>query len=358
MCIIIKQIRQHSPLLKADIGKGLTMKRILTLLFALVLTLSLAAPAAAVSAGQAQDAAQLLYNLNLFRGVGTNPDGSVDFDLERAPTRAEAVTMLVRLLGAEDEALKKSWKTPFTDLPDWAKPYAGYAYETGLTKGISDTQFGASAPVTAAQYLTFLLRALGYRDGTDFVWNAPWQLTDKLGMTNGEYGSTTEFLRGDAAWLSERVLYEEKKGSDLTLLEHLLAEGAIQNSSVVVWDYAPVIFEGNVASFLFYPVAGSPANFTHFKLDKITVNGLGCASLQVNTPREVAAYMASISQEAGGFCYVEISYDQAAAVQRADRFHTDGSPLLGFTFTYTGTRQDGTKVTDTFTNYFYLDTND
>ena len=35
------------------------------------------------------------------------------------------------------------------------------------------------------------------------------------------------------------------------------------------------------------------------------------------------------------FAAVEKAYDQAAAVQRADRFHTDGSPLLGFTFTYT-----------------------
>ena len=54
------------------------MKRILTLLLALALTLGLSVPALAVDPQQAQTSAQLLYNLNLFRGVGTNPDGSVN----------------------------------------------------------------------------------------------------------------------------------------------------------------------------------------------------------------------------------------------------------------------------------------
>lgn len=338
------------------------MKRMFALVLTLALALGLSAPALAVSADQAQTSAQLLYNLNLFRGVGTNPDGSVNFALDRAPTRAEAVTMLVRLLGAEDEAMAKTWSTPFTDLPDWVKPYVGYAYHKGLTKGVSDTLFGSASPVTTPQYLTFLLRSMGYSDGADFAWNTPWTLTDKLGITDGDYGSDTEFLRGDAAYLSESALYAVKKGSYITLLEELLAEGAIQGSSVVIWDYSPVAFEENFASFLFYPAAGSPATFQSFKLDKVTVNGLGCETLQVNTPEGVAAYMASIGQEAGGFGYVEVSYDQAVALEAADRTHTDEGgrtyPLLGFTFTYTAKQQDGVKVTGTFTDYYYLDAND
>ena len=65
------------------------------------LALSLAAPAWAATPEEAQDSAQLLYNLGLFQGSGTNEDGSPRFALERAPPRAEAVTILVRLLGAE-----------------------------------------------------------------------------------------------------------------------------------------------------------------------------------------------------------------------------------------------------------------
>lgn len=338
------------------------MKRILPLFLALAMALSLSIPALAVTAEEAQSSAVLLHNLNLFRGVGVNDDGSVDFDLNRAPTRAEAVTMLVRLLGAEDEAAARSWSTPFTDVPNWVKPYVGYAYNKGLTKGIGGNLFGSNKPVTAAEYLTFLLRALDYQDGTDFTWNTPWTLTDKLGVTAGEYGSQSQFLRADAVVVSENALFAEKKGAGQTLLEALAAEGAIKDSSVVIWDYGTMVFEKDFASFLFYPVKGSPATFQSFKLDRVTVNGLGCKTLQVTNPKDVAAYLASIGHESGGFGYVEVTYDQAAALAAADQTYTDTSgntyPLLGFTFTYTATQEDGTKVTGTFTDYYYIDNRD
>lgn len=36
--------------------------------------------------------------------------------------------MLIRLLGEESEALSCTAYQPFTDVPDWALPYAAYAY--------------------------------------------------------------------------------------------------------------------------------------------------------------------------------------------------------------------------------------
>ena len=256
----------------------------------------------------------LLDNLGLFLGTSTNEDGTPYFSLGRAPTRAEAVTILVRLMGKEDEALAGTWTTPFTDLPDWTLPYVGYAYTNGYTNGVSDDRFGASSSVSTAQFLTLLLRALGYEDGVDFTWTAPWVLTDQLGITAGQYNEqTTDFLRADAAAVSASALYAPVKGSDTTLLKALLDAGAITGSTVVIWDYSPMLFDEDFASFLFYPVSGSPACFTSFKLDQVTVNGLSCQTLQVTTPEEVAIYMASLGYDVGGFGYVEISYDEAAA---------------------------------------------
>ena len=111
-------------------------KKLLSLFLALTLALSLAAPAWAATPEEAQDSAQLLYNLGLFQGSGTNEDGSPRFALERAPPRAEAVTILVRLLGAEEAAQAQTWTTPFTDVPDWAQSYVGYAYAKGYTTGV------------------------------------------------------------------------------------------------------------------------------------------------------------------------------------------------------------------------------
>ena len=334
------------------------MKRFRSLGLALLLVWALSVPTLAVSAEEAQPSAQLLYNLGLFRGTGTNADGSPQFSLNRAPTRAEAATMLVRLLGAEEQALAKSWTTPFTDVPDWAKPYVGYAYTKGLTNGVEPTRFGADSTVTAGQYLTFLLRALGYRDSTDFSWETPWTLTDELEITNGDYSGKHEFLRADAAVVSARALHA-KEADGQTLLEHLLTAGAITDSTVVIWDYDAVAFQGDFASFLFYPVKGSPATFTSFHLNKVTVNGLPCQTLQVNTPQAVATYLASIGYTAGGFGYVEITYDQDAATKAATETYTDQNgnsfPLLTFSFSYTGTQADGTQVTGTFSRNYYID---
>ena len=211
-------------------------KRILTLL-ALVLILSLAlalalalAPAPAYAASdEAITSANALHQLGLFNGTGTDTNGNPVFDLDRAPTRNEAITMLVRLLGKEGEAQAKEWTTPFIDVTTWARPYVGYAYNNGLTTGISSTTYGGDASVTPAQYLTFVLRALGYKDNDDFQWNKAWLLSDKIGLTNGQYNeSTTRFTRGDVAIISYRALSCKLNGTDTALLDDLTARGVVK----------------------------------------------------------------------------------------------------------------------------------
>ena len=169
----------------------------------------------------AQEAADFLYELGLFQGTAENADGTPVFELERTPTRFEAITMLVRLLGAEDEALSGSWSTPFTDLAEWAAPYVGYAYAKGLTDGTSETTYGGGDSVNATQFLTFVLRALGYESGEDFQWDAAWQLTDALEITDGQFGAGSGFTRGDVAFTSVRALDTELKAGGETLLESI-----------------------------------------------------------------------------------------------------------------------------------------
>ncbi|MBR5534009.1 MAG: S-layer homology domain-containing protein [Ruminiclostridium sp.] len=330
------------------------MKRLITLLLSLTLALGLlTVPAGAVSTQEAQDSAQLLYNMELFKGIGDNPDGTPNFDLNNSLTRDQAVTMLVRLLGKENEALAKNYSSPFTDLQGWAKPYVGYAYRMGLTNGISDTQFGAKSTATVAQYLTFILRALGYQDGVDFSWQRPWELTDYLGVTHGEYNAgTIQFLRGDAAFLSASALYAPLKGTNQTLLIYLANQGALGGDTVVVWNYGHLDIKENFASFLFYPVKGSPASFKSFHLDKVTVNTLGCSTLQLNTTEEVSKYLASIGEDASGFGYVEITYNQQAAIDAATDFLNDPNtgevhPIVTYTFQYTAVENNGNTISGT-----------
>lgn len=203
------------------------MKRILALILAALLCLGAAPAAFAAGGAEPQKAAEALYELGLFKGVGYGADGKPDFALSAAPNRAQAITMLVRLLGRESEALAGSWTTPFADVPDWAAPYVGYAYAKGLTKGVGEAAFGSDAAVTDSQYLTFVLRALGYSSGTDFRWDAAWELSDALGFTAGEYPKASAFLRGDLALISCQALSAAYKGSSKTLLESLAEAGAV-----------------------------------------------------------------------------------------------------------------------------------
>ena len=160
------------------------MKKLLCPLFALLIVLSLSTAAFAADYS-AEESANALYELGLFQGTGETANGKPIYSLDAAPTRAQAVTMLVRLLGKEAEAKAGTWTVPFSDLADWARPYVGYAYANGLTNGLSAERFGSDDKVTANQYLTFILRALGYSSERDFQWDKANAFSNFLGLTHG-----------------------------------------------------------------------------------------------------------------------------------------------------------------------------
>ncbi|GKX27725.1 hypothetical protein SH1V18_02050 [Vallitalea longa] len=96
--------------------------------------------------------AEMLKTLGLFKGTSNG------FELDRGLKRVEAAVMLVRLLSEEEQALAGEWSHPFDDVPEWADPYVGWLYESGLTKGISGTKYGSSMDITFEQYALFLRR--------------------------------------------------------------------------------------------------------------------------------------------------------------------------------------------------------
>lgn len=206
------------------------MKRFLSFILALTLAVSLV-PSAFAASDEAVQAANTLHALGLFNGTGTDANGNLVYDLDRAPTREEAITMLVRLLGREEEAKSDDWRMPFTDVSNWAKPYVGYAYTYNLTSGTSETTFGGKQKVSAMQYLTFVLRALDYEDGTDFQWDKAWKLSDEIGLTSGQYTSDRSMTRGDVAIISLKALSISNK-YNWTLLEQLLNEEIISQKMV------------------------------------------------------------------------------------------------------------------------------
>lgn len=206
-------------------------KRIISFLIVFILILSIPFGAAAADRTEIR-AAYTLYNLGLFRGTGANADGTPIFNLDDPLSRLQAVVMLVRMLGKEEIARMKIWDCPFEDVPDWAKPYIGYAYNNGLAFGVDEKRFGSHEDVTAAQYISFILRALGYDSSVDFDWEKAWVLSDSLGLTSGQYNENSIFLRSDAVTIAVKALSARIKGTDTNLLGRLYAEGVVTGRSI------------------------------------------------------------------------------------------------------------------------------
>ena len=212
-------------------------KRICALLAALLLAAAFmpgeawAAATAAKESSLTTLAAESLYKLGLFRGVGDQPDGSPDFDLKGGATRGAAVTMLVRLLGAEEEALSGAYSHLFTDA-GWADPYIGYAYAMHITEGTSATTFGTNDPITTSQFLTLMLRAMGY---SEVDWRDPYPLADLVGLEYFE----GECLRGRMAYICYTALFCQVQGESMSLRQKLASQGVVRDL-YAAYPYGPV----------------------------------------------------------------------------------------------------------------------
>ena len=165
----------------------------------------------------AQQKAEALKSLGIFQGTNKG------FELESTLTREQAVTLIVRLLGAEAEAKEKSPEHPFTDVWAWASPYVGYGYQNGLVKGMGASTFGYGQLVTEAQFLTMLLRVLQYEDGTDFTWRKSAELAGQLGLP--VVGDARDYTRGSAVEVIWALLRLKFKSGTQTLAELLIEKG-------------------------------------------------------------------------------------------------------------------------------------
>ena len=187
------------------------MKKTITLLLAFALSLALAVPALAYDEATATQRANELYAAGLFNGYGNDANGNPIFGLNDTATRAQGITMFVRVLGKGDEAQQNAaaYDLPFTDLPDWCRGYVGYAYANKYTSGTSGTTFSPNDTLTANQFMTFCLRSLGYVEGKDFYYTDPTELAAKLGIIKqGEWqNNTTPFKRGDMVLMAYNTLY-------------------------------------------------------------------------------------------------------------------------------------------------------
>jgi hypothetical protein len=154
-------------------------KKIAAFILIVKLTVSCLIFYSTAEAGQNQAIANKLKALNLFIGSDKG------FELDKNFTREQSVIMVLRLQALEKTARDQNSKPTFTDVPTghWAGSYIAYATNSGLTKGIGNNKFGLGSNVTTNQYVTYVLRALGYDDSKgDFDWEQAVDKASQIGL--------------------------------------------------------------------------------------------------------------------------------------------------------------------------------
>lgn len=180
--------------------------------------------------------AAALKELHLFRGSYTGYGAG--YDLEKAPTRLQALIMFVRVLGEEEAALNWTGTTPFRDIEkgSQAEKYVGYAYEKGYTNGYTATAFKPAGAVNANQYTEFVLRATGHSSA------ANTHLADTLDravqagvLTMGEAAMLQRdpFLRAELVYISYYALDAVMAETGLTLGETLERAGVFTHRELL-----------------------------------------------------------------------------------------------------------------------------
>ncbi len=176
-----------------------------------------------VSASETSPEADYLNAIGLLRGTAKG------YELEKSMTRLEGAVMIVRLLGDEAQAIKDNDNHPFTDVPSWGDAYVGYMYKHGLTSGKSATLYGANDEMTEVQYVTFLLRSLGYDDREgDFYWADALAKAYEVGLVKvSRQSGVTNFYRRDMAVHTYNCLSISLKNKRQSLEDFLVNKGCL-----------------------------------------------------------------------------------------------------------------------------------
>ena len=297
----------------------------------IVLASVLVAAGLAVTAGAASydNCADQLKDLGLFQGT---EDG---YELDRAPTRGEAATMLVRLLGKEAEAKELTYEAPFTDLDDWQKPYVQYLYDNKLTNGATETTFEPEEACSAQMYTTFLLRALGYSDAAegDFPYDAAIDFGETIGLVDYANCNESAFLRDHVAAMRLTALNTDVKGETETkLLEKLVADGAVDEAKAE----SLLAFFDNYDAYVEATAAMGDATKMDVSADVSASVALGDQQvMSLSMPMEIKADMDMESLDQSKMAVtgtIEVTIDESLVEEGADTsfempmeyYYTDG----------------------------------
>ncbi len=192
-----------------NFGRRTLMKKILPLLLSLTLvfgtfSMAFAATPTDVKDTDYQEAVEALMELGIVNGY---TDGT--YQPEKPVTRAEMAKFIIASLEMDDDGILL-YSGGFTDVgsKNWARGYIGYANHLGIITGYSDKTFKPNQTVSYDEAITMIIRALGYNnDVLKGTWPKNYvEKAKELGIITDEKQGKKGANRGDIAlMLNEAV---------------------------------------------------------------------------------------------------------------------------------------------------------
>lgn len=212
------------------------IKKIITLLLCMSVFVSL--PVMAADTLDYTEAIQALSALGIMTGY---PDGS--FGEKNPLTRAQFAKIVVVMTGNEEEARSKMTEV-FTDVDSshWAIGYINEAAELGIITGYPDGSFCPEENITYAQAITVIVRMLGYSaENVGTNWPADYiNKAAELDITKSLSFSNNEVLtREAAAYMLNNSLTAKEGASGVSALkryEDVIIYGTSRNNSGINSD--------------------------------------------------------------------------------------------------------------------------
>lgn len=143
-----------------------------------------------------------LQSFEILQGNGSS------LELDKPLNRAEGAAIYFRLMGLDEKSQifkreNPNYNTGFVDIPSWAKDNINYLHSKQIVHGINSNSFGSSNIMSAEEFITLILRGLGYDDASEgFKWNESLEKALDIGLITD---SEKAYIEEDNIFTKEKM---------------------------------------------------------------------------------------------------------------------------------------------------------
>ena len=188
------------------------LKKVLSLVLALAMALSLMTAAFAADASDYKDYSKVTYkeavDVMTAAGIFNGGDGN-NFNPDATLTREQAAKIITYMLVGQEKADKLTATiAPYADVAAnrWSAGAIAYCTDAGIIAGDGNGRFNPTAPVLGTQFAKMLLVALGYDPQIEQLVGNSWAInTSKLALGDADLDNGMEEIALSAALTREQA---------------------------------------------------------------------------------------------------------------------------------------------------------